>query len=170
MTMDFDALPILLAEDNEDDVFIFRRAFQQAGLKHPLHVVSDGQEAVDYLAGVGKFADRARHPLPFLALLDLKLPFRNGLEVLGWIRSRPELRGLEVVVLTSSAEPRDLASARQLGARFYLVKPPKLQALANLLAVFRAERVEGKLPPAPALDGDLFNEKTATDRRGGRGG
>jgi CheY-like chemotaxis protein len=157
--MDFDAQPILLTEDNDDDVFIFRRAFKQAGLKNPLHIAVDGQEAVDYLAGAGRFADRARHPLPYLVVLDLKLPLRNGLEVLEWMRSRQEFARTPVVILTSSAELRDLAGARELGARHYLVKPPRTQTLVELMEILRAEYAGLPPPRSGALEADLFTER-----------
>src|SRR5215831_12687863 len=72
---------ILLAEDNETDVLLTRRAFKKVGLLNPLQVVSDGEEAIAYLSGTGKYANRAEYPLPVLLLLDLKMPKKNGLEV-----------------------------------------------------------------------------------------
>lgn len=156
--MDFDSQTILLAEDNEDDVFIFTRAFKLAHAKNPLQTVHDGQETVDYLSGAGKYADRAQFPLPCLLLLDLKLPFRHGLEVLEWIRTQPKLSSLRVVVLTSSAEPRDLATARELGARFYLVKPPRAKTIEEMMAAVRADWNGGAAGSAPKLDGDLLRE------------
>lgn len=158
------AQTILLAEDNEDDVFIFNRAYKQAGAPFPVNVVHDGQELTDYLLGAGRFGDRSAYPLPFLLLLDLKLPLRHGLEVLEWMRSRPELAGIIVVTLTSSAEQRDLASARALGARYYLVKPPRAQTLADLFAIFQSER-EGTTPASTALEGNLFQTAAANNQR-----
>ena len=73
---------ILLVEDNEDDVFLMRRALQGAGISNPLYLVDDGQKAIDYLAGTGDYADRSLHPFPALIFLDLKLPFKSGHEVL----------------------------------------------------------------------------------------
>ena len=123
---------ILLVEDNEDDVFIFRRALKKAQIMNPLQLAADGQQAVDYLAGKAPFNDRAAHPLPFIVFLDLKLPYLGGFEVLAWIRSRPELVRLPVVVLTSSPEENDHKRAYSLGARSYLVKPPAPQMLLEL--------------------------------------
>ena len=73
---------ILLVEDNPDDVFFMQRAWKAGGLQNPLHVAEDGDQAIKYLAGEGTFADRNAHPLPCVVLLDLKLPGKNGLEVL----------------------------------------------------------------------------------------
>lgn len=114
---------ILLAEDNEVDVLLTRRAFAKAGLLNPLHVVSDGEEAIAYFCGAGKYSNRAEYPLPVLMLLDLKMPKKNGLEVLRWIRAQPSLRALRVIVLTTSDLFLDVNLAYQLGANSYLVKP-----------------------------------------------
>lgn len=116
--------PILLVEDNEDDVFALKRAFRLEKIDNPLIVVGDGQSAVDYLAGGGEFADREKFPLPFMVFLDLKLPYRNGFDVLAWIRTQPELASMVVVILSSSDESVDRLKAQELGARSYLVKPP----------------------------------------------
>jgi CheY-like chemotaxis protein len=156
--MNFETQTVLLAEDNEDDVFIFKRAFKQAQATQPLQVVMDGQAAVDYLAGTGEYADRTRFPLPVVAFIDLKLPLRHGLDVLRWIRGRPELRALSVVILTSSAEPRDLVAAREGGARFYIVKPPRPKTIADVMAVLRAEPVAGSGSRPLWVEGDLLTE------------
>jgi len=124
---------ILLAEDDENDVFFMRRALQKAEISFPLQVVHDGQQVVDYLNGQGKFSDREQHPLPSIMLLDLKMPFLDGFEVLSWIGSQPSLKSLAVVVLTSSAEERDRRKAAQLGAKAYFVKPPKPETLKEIL-------------------------------------
>src|SRR5438128_896756 len=107
---------ILLVEDNDDDVFLTKRALLMAGINNPLHVVTDGEEAVDYLAGTGAFHNRTVHPLPAVVFLDLKLPLKSGHEVLSWIRSQRAFESLIVVVLTSSDEVTDLRRAYSLGA------------------------------------------------------
>ncbi len=125
--------PILLAEDDDNDVFFVRRALQQAGLANPLIVARDGKEAVDYLEGAGPYNDRARHPLPGLLLLDLKMPLLNGFDVLTWLQTRPELGYLPVVVLSSSDHDLDMQKARQLGADDYRVKPSDFQNLVQIV-------------------------------------
>lgn len=126
---------MLLVEDDPNDVLLLQRAFRKAKANTPLYVVSDGQAAVDYLAGRGAYADRATHPLPSLVLLDLKLPRKSGHEVLEWLRAQPMLKRLPVVLLTSSKEPMDINRAYELGANSYLVKPV---AFAELLHMARA--------------------------------
>src|SRR5438445_3052692 len=96
---------ILLVEDDENDVLFLTMALQAVGLTNPLHVVKDGRAAMDYFKGMGTYADRKQHPLPYLVLLDLKIPCVPGLEVLKWLRERPGADSTAVVVLTSSAQP-----------------------------------------------------------------
>ncbi|MCI0540497.1 MAG: response regulator [Verrucomicrobiales bacterium] len=133
---------ILLVEDNEDDILLMKRAVKAAGIQNALFVVEDGQEAMDYLAGTGKFTDRSACPLPAIVFLDLKLPLRSGMEVLAWVRKQKEFEGLIVVVLTSSNEPRDLREAYRLGANSYVVKPPTAQQLTDLAKAFKWYRLE----------------------------
>src|SRR6266403_1073180 len=93
--------PVLLAEDSQEDVFLIRRAFEDNGIQNPLQVVANGEDAIQYLAGEGRFGDRAAFPFPALFLLDLKMPIKNGLEVLRWLNQHSEIsRRLPVVVLS----------------------------------------------------------------------
>jgi CheY-like chemotaxis protein len=114
---------ILIAEDSENDLLMLRRAFSQAGLLIPLQAVADGEEAIAYLKGDGEFANRAEYPLPDLLLLDLKMPRKNGFEVLEWLQGQPTLAQLRVVVLTGSDQIRDVNLAYKLGAASFLTKP-----------------------------------------------
>jgi len=128
---------LLLVEDSEHDVFLMRRALNQAEIRNPLYVATDGQQAIDYLAGNGEFSDRETYPFPALVFLDLKLPLKSGHEVLDWIREEARLEELVVVVLTSSDEPSDINRAYKLGANSYLVKPPSLVQLRDLAKSFK---------------------------------
>jgi len=131
---------LLLVEDNEDDVFLMKRALKGARVVNPLLVVEDGQQAVDYLGGAGKFADREQYPLPAVVFLDLKLPLLSGHDVLAWIRRQRELESLVVIVLTSSNEPSDLNRCYALGANSYVVKPPTPEQFAAVKAQQEAHR------------------------------
>jgi CheY-like chemotaxis protein len=124
---------ILLAEDNEDHVFIFRRAIHQAGITTPLHVVGDGEQVIKYLQATGRYRNRSEYPLPDLLLLDLKMPRKDGFEVLKWIREQPSLSTLRVVVLTTSDRIQDVNEAYRLGANSFLVKPLEFAELRNML-------------------------------------
>ncbi|MEO7559867.1 MAG: response regulator [Nitrosospira sp.] len=110
--------PILLIEDNPMDVDLTRRAFIRHNLSNPLQVARDGQEALDLIE---KW--KAGESMPVVILLDLKLPKVSGLEVLRVIRAHPDFRTIAVVILTSSAEDRDIHEAYSLGANSYIVKP-----------------------------------------------
>ncbi len=159
---------ILLVEDNEDDVFIFQRAFKQAQISQPLQVVSDGQEAIDYFLGRGRFADRMQYPLPVLVLLDLKLPLKHGLEVLHAIRSQPASADTCVIVLTSSAEERDLQRAQELRAYAYLVKPPTRRTLVEVLASVQARLSGAAGSEIPKISGELFEAGSTGRQNPGR--
>jgi CheY-like chemotaxis protein len=113
----------LLVEDDPGDALLIRRAFVQAKVLNPVQVVSTGEDAIAYLSGVGRFANRAEFPLPELVLLDLKMPGIDGFEVLRWIRAQPGIRGMRVVVLSGSDEMRDVNRAYQMGANSFLIKP-----------------------------------------------
>lgn len=123
---------ILLAEDEEDHVLLIRHAFAKAKIPNPLYVVWNGQEAIAYLKGAGKYSNREEYPLPDLLLLDLKMPRVNGFEVLQWIREQPGLATLRVLVLTSSDQIRDVNEAYRLGANSFLVKPLDFEDFAQL--------------------------------------
>lgn len=113
----------LLVEDDPDQVILLRRSFRRANLLNPLQVVTSGEEAIEYLSGTGKFANRVEFPLPSLVLLDLKMPGIDGFDVLLWIRRQPTMASLRVVVLSTSDETRDIDRAYKLGANSFLVKP-----------------------------------------------
>jgi DNA-binding response OmpR family regulator len=129
--------PILIADDDENQAFLTTRAFKQAGVPNPLIVVPDGAAAVSYLAGTGKYADRAAHPLPCLLMLDQKLPGRSGLDVLEWVRTKSPVCTLPVLLLSSSSFEGDVQAAYLLGANGYLVKPTEFE---EMLAMAKAIR------------------------------
>ncbi|HEY2082661.1 MAG TPA: response regulator [Verrucomicrobiae bacterium] len=123
---------ILLAEDEEDYVLLIRHAFSKANIPNPLHVVWNGQEAISYLKGDGKYSNREEYPLPDLLLLDLKMPRVNGFEVLKWVRQQSSLAPLRVLVITSSDQIRDVNEAYKLGANSFLVKPLDFEDFTQL--------------------------------------
>ena len=139
---------ILLAEDSSDDVFFMQRALEIARIANPLAVAADGQEAVDYLEGIGPFADRQSHPFPRLLLLDIKMPRMNGFDVLAWLSAQSQISRPAVVMLSSSDLESDIEKARLLGADDYRVKPHGLNALVVLLHQLHARWLTSEARPA----------------------
>jgi CheY-like chemotaxis protein len=123
---------ILSADDDENDVLLLKMAFAKVGLAEKLQQVKDGAEAIHYLNGDGVYADRESFPFPCLLLLDLKMPYKNGFDVLTWIRAQPVIKHLIVAVLTASRDDADIRRAYDLCTNSYLVKPTTVAGLENL--------------------------------------
>ncbi|HWH69519.1 MAG TPA: response regulator [Candidatus Sulfotelmatobacter sp.] len=140
------ACPILLAEDDDHDVFFFERALRNAGVAAPLVTVHDGAEAIEYLLGGGPFADRSRFPLPCLVITDLKMPKVSGFDLLDWLQHQSQLSHLPCLVLSSSAHEADIQRSLALGARAYWVKPSDVSALKEIVCELQTRW----LSPAPA--------------------
>jgi len=141
--------PILLVEDNPDDVFFIQRAFHTAHIKHPLFAVGDGQQALDYLCGKGRYADRTVYPMPGLLLADLKMPKVNGFELVEWMRMNKKCKLIPIIILSSSALAADVNRAYALGANAYMVKPAdalSLQQLFRTIADFWVASMTPELP------------------------
>jgi CheY-like chemotaxis protein len=119
-----------------NDVFLLQHAMKKVGVANPIQVAQDGQQAIDYLKGAGKFVDREKFPLPCLVLLDLKLPHVMGLDVLKWIRQQPAA-ALVVVMLTASGQDADIADAYRLGANAYLTKPSEASKLDDMVKALK---------------------------------
>jgi len=128
---------ILLVEAQQDDVVSIRAAFANANFLNPLQVAPSSDEAIAYLQGEGKYADRQVYRLPALVLLDLETPRKEGFEVLRWIRQHPELRSLRVIVLTGPNSVGDINRAYQLGANSFLIKPFDLTEFVDATRTFK---------------------------------
>jgi CheY-like chemotaxis protein len=124
---------VLAAEDDEFDAFILKRVFERIATPSRLVIVSDGQEAVDYLHGEGSYADRLTYPLPALLLLDLKMPRMNGFDVLAWLSERSQFKNLPVIVLSASCHETDIQKARQMGAWQFCTKPMAFEQSVELI-------------------------------------
>jgi CheY-like chemotaxis protein len=147
------SLGILLAEDDDNDVFLLKRAFANAEIRNPLYVAPDGQAVIDYLSGVGNFANRNEYPLPSLVILDLKMPKRSGMEVLQWLRSQPVLHCLPVIILSSSAHRYDIERAYRLGANAFVTKPTSTEARNQLSHYIKGFWLHFNEPPMLATEG-----------------
>src|ERR1041385_2159954 len=114
---------ILLVEDDANDVVLMQKALNEAGVTHRVHICHTGEQAVKYLSGNGKFSDRSTYPLPFLVLLDLRMPGEGGFGVLRWLFERPGLKKkFAVIVFSNVSEENEVQLAYELGAQSFIVK------------------------------------------------
>lgn len=127
-------LQILVAEDNQDDAYLLKRAFLRAGINAPMEFVANGELALDYLHGRSHFANREEHPMPRLLILDLRLPGIDGFAVLQGLRENPQLRRLPVIVLTCLGDKSSIDRAHELGVNGYLTKPASPDGFDSLVA------------------------------------
>lgn len=144
---------ILVAEDRDDDVVLIRRAFELSRMPHALFFVENGEQAMLYLKGEGKYGNRAEYPLPDLLLLDLNMPRMDGFEVIEWVRKQPGLAALRILVLTSSSQMRDVNRAYLLGANSFLVKPHDFDNFVELSKTIQSFWLSASSAP------DLFRER-----------
>jgi CheY-like chemotaxis protein len=139
---------ILVVDDNEDDVILLKHALQGAGVLNPLQTLNNGSDAIAYLQGEGRFADRAQFPYPAFLMLDLHLPLQSGFDVLDWLRRNPQAN-LKAVVCTGTATPAEVEKAYKLGAEEVLQKTADyrqfvkhLTSLPELKQIARPEGIE----------------------------
>lgn len=129
--------PILLVEDSPEDYEVTVRAFKKASLANPVYRCQDGEEALDFLYQRGAYTDPGRAPRPGLILLDLNLPGTDGRQVLAQIKGEPRLRSIPVVVLTTSADERDIESCYRAGANSYMQKPVSLESFLRAIQLLK---------------------------------
>lgn len=127
-------MEILLVEDNSEDVELTLRALKKNNIANAVHIVNDGQQALDFIFGRGKYEERDVNHHPRVILLDLKLPKVDGMEVLREIRNDERTRKIPVVMLTSSAEERDVVESYNLGVNSYIVKPLDFDQFINTVS------------------------------------
>lgn len=135
---------ILAVDDEEEDIELMRLLFRKAGVQRPIEVYRSGEDLVAALTEAIEKSTTAE--LPLLCFLDVKMPSMNGHELLRWIRSRPELDGVSVVMLSSSEHPADVKAAAQGGAQCYLAKYPQPTVLKSVIS--EAERIAPTSDPA----------------------
>jgi CheY-like chemotaxis protein len=138
---------IMLVDDSHDDAMLIRRSLTMAGLQNRIFHIHNSRDAIDYLSGKGKYADRRQCPLPDILLLDLKMPEVNGFELLKWARSQPHLSRLIIVVITRTDDPRLIQMCYQLGANSFLSKDGNSEEMKNFVHFFENYgRISGALP------------------------
>ena len=139
---------LLIADDDPADCLLIEKAFRKAEVASPLRVVHDGTDLMDYLKRRGRYARPEDAPRPSLILLDLNMPKMDGTEFLRRLHDEPELRGIPVVVLTTSDDERDIASSYALGANAYMVKPAAFDGMVSMAKIVKAHWLEAvRLPP-----------------------
>jgi CheY-like chemotaxis protein len=124
---------MLHIDDNEDDRFLFKRAWQHAGIHLSLVSLASGEACIDYLAGNGEYADRSMYPLPCILFLDLKMNGTSGFDVLEWVRKQPFLQHLVIILYSSSNHSSDVQRGMELGANAFVTKPVGNQRWVELL-------------------------------------
>jgi CheY-like chemotaxis protein len=129
---------VLVADDDPNDQFFIGRELKKLQRRVEVQFTKDGEETIAYCKGEGKFADRSLYPLPCIIFIDIKMPRRNGFEVLAWVKSDATFRLVPAIVLSSSDAQRDIDKAYQLGANAYLVKP------ASVIHFERVFEITGK--------------------------
>jgi CheY-like chemotaxis protein len=137
---------IMVVDDDPNDLILIERAFRAIGIKDPIHTVNGGREAIAYMKGQGKFADRDAYAYPTFITTDLKMPGADGFAVLEHLRNNPEWAVIPTVVLTSSRDPDDIKKAYMLGASSYHVKPASTEALRHQLKVLHDYWVTCEVP------------------------
>ena len=137
MGIDDKSKVILLAEDDPDDAATAQSALQTAGIANPVIHVGDGDEAMAYLKGEGRFSDRYQYPFPGIVLLDLKMPRVDGFRVLSWLGIQESRKNLLIIVLSGNGELQNIKRAYDLGANSFLIKPFQAADIHNLVKVHR---------------------------------
>jgi DNA-binding response OmpR family regulator len=125
--------PVLVAEDDVNDQQLLRMAFERAGIRHPMVMVQDGAQAIEYLSDVP-----TQHPLPCFLLTDLKMPRVDGFDLLKWIQSQDRFQNLPIIVLSASCHESDMQRTLGMGAREYFVKPSDFRGLIALVKQLHA--------------------------------
>ncbi|MCP5063527.1 MAG: response regulator [Ignavibacteriae bacterium] len=129
-------ITVLYAEDDLDDQFLLKEAWEENNILNPLQIVNDGTEVIDYLKNKGEYVDSEKYPLPGLILLDLNMPKMNGAETLEKIKNDKDLKNIPVIVLTTSKAEEDIISSYDLGVNSFITKPVSFEGLIKMVSVF----------------------------------
>jgi len=149
---------ILVVEDNLDDQFMLQRAFKKIGVTTPLHMVNNGLEAIAYMMGEGKFADREKFAYPTFVMTDLKMPGADGFAVLEFLRGNPEWAVIPTIVISASPDLDDIKKAYMLGASSYHIKPNSSDAVTHQLKVLHDYWITCEVPEVDRTGKQLHTE------------
>jgi CheY-like chemotaxis protein len=137
---------IMVVDDNADDQFLIKNAFKKIGVTDPIHLLSDGIEAIEYMMGEGKYANREKFAYPTFILTDLKMPRKDGFAVLEFLKGNPEWAVIPTIVFSASQDLDDIKKAYMLGASSYHVKPRTHGALMHQMLVLHAYWMTCEVP------------------------
>lgn len=149
---------ILVVDDDPNDLILIETAFRDIGVRDPIHTVTGGLEAIAYMMGEGKFADRETYAYPTFITTDLKMPGADGFAVLEHLRRNPEWAVIPTVVLTASDDRDDIKKAYMLGASSYHVKPSSIDELRQQLRVLHAYWLTCEVPEVDSTGRQLITE------------
>jgi CheY-like chemotaxis protein len=149
---------IMVVDDDSNDLIFIERSFRAIGVKDPIHTVTGGRQAIAYMMGEGKFADRAKYAYPTFITTDLKMPDADGFTVLEHLKNNPEWAVIPTVVLTASCDPDDIKKAYMLGASSYHVKPNSTEELRHQLKVLHDYWVTCEVPEVDSTGRQLRTE------------
>ncbi len=152
---------IMVVDDDSNDLFLIERAFRAIGVTEPIHTINGGREAIAYMMGEGKYADRTAYAYPTFITTDLKMPEADGFAVLEHLKKHPEWAVIPTVVLTSSRDLDDIKKAYMLGASSYHLKPGSTEALRLQLKVLHDYWMTCEVPEV-----DSSGRQLATDSKG----
>lgn len=152
---------IMVVEDDPNDQFLIDNAFRKIGVTDPIHVVSDGAEAIAYMMGEGKYADRKKYEYPTFIITDLKMPRNDGFAVLDFLKNNPEWKVIPTIVLSASADLDDIKKSYMLGASSYHVKPNSTEELRKQLAVINDYWMTCQVPQV-----DITGKQLPTESKG----
>lgn len=152
---------ILVVEDDKNDQFLIERAFRKIGVKDPIQIVTNGDEAIAYMKGEGKYADRKKFAYPTFVITDLKMPECDGFAVLEFLKGNPEWAIIPTIVLSASSDCDDIKKAYMLGASSYHIKPQNQEQLQKQLEVINEYWNTCQVPEV-----DITGKQLQTDSEG----
>ena len=151
---------LLIIDDSEDDQYLIKNTFKKIGVTDPIHVVSDGVEAIEYMMGEGKYANREKYAYPTFILTDLKMPRKDGFAVLEFLKGNPEWAVIPTIVFSGSTDLDDIKKAYMLGASSYHVKPRTHGAWTHQLLVLHAYWMTCEVPEVDKTGRQLHTESS----------
>lgn len=149
---------ILVVDDDPEDQLLIKHTFKKIGVSDPIHLVSDGVEAIEYMMGEGKFSDRRKYAYPTFIMTDLKMRRKDGFAVLEFLKSNPEWAVIPTIVFSASTDLDDIKKAYMLGASSYHVKPRTLGAMVHQMLVLHSYWMTCEVPEVDVTGRQLHTQ------------